>query len=355
MKILVIKTSSLGDIIHAFPAVQTLRQRYPDAEIDWVVEKPFAELVAAHPAVNKALTVNTKKWRSGFWKKEYRQEIAQFVRELRARTYDIVFDFQGNSKSGIITACAKSPIKIGFGFATAAEWPNLLFTNQRYNPPQEQNIREDALFLVQSALDFQERDDSGVTLHIAASENDRIQNVLSEYCPEGRKKVLVCPGSQWPNKQLSEPTFQAFLKKIQKDLSCHFLIAWGAPSEKLFAERLAQSLPEHCSVLEKMSLPTLQNLMSRMDLVIAMDSLPLHLAGTTPTPTYSVFGASSGKKYHPLGSRHGYFQGTCPYGKTFEKRCSILRTCQTGSCIKDIDPNVLFADFKDWWKRLLNE
>jgi heptosyltransferase-1 len=70
MKILLIKTSSLGDIIHAFPTLSFLRQKFPDAKIDWVVEKPFAELVKAHPFVNDVLTVDTKGWRKNLISKE---------------------------------------------------------------------------------------------------------------------------------------------------------------------------------------------------------------------------------------------------------------------------------------------
>jgi heptosyltransferase-1 len=73
------------------------------------------------------------------------------------------------------------------------------------------------------------------------------------------------------------------------------------------------------------------------------------LAGSTSTPTYSIFGASSAQKYKPIGTCHKAFQGECPYGKTFEKRCDILRTCKTGACIKQLQGEQLFNHFFDWW------
>src|SRR5260221_27031 len=67
-------------------------------------------------------------------------------------SYDIVLDLQGNTKSGVVTACAKSSLKVGFGYLSVPEWPNVLATHQRYNPPSGRNIREDYLFIAQSAL-----------------------------------------------------------------------------------------------------------------------------------------------------------------------------------------------------------
>jgi heptosyltransferase I len=351
MKILIVKTSSLGDIIHAFPVVQHLRAHYPQAQIDWVIERPFAELVQAHPALNQIFCVNTKKWRKNFWKKDVRQEMSQVIRQIRQQTYDIVIDLQGNTKSSLMMACVKGALKIGFGSASVPEWPNLFFTNCRYNPPRGFNIREDYLFLLKRVLGHFSSDMSGIQLRISEDEKKKITRLLEQPQIQGLK-IMVCPGSNWTNKQLSQETLIKFLELIANKLSVHFLFIWGSDSEKERAHKLASSFPQKSLVVERLALPTLQNLMAQVQLVISMDSLPLHLAGTTPTPTYSVFGASSAQKYKPLGCSHGAFQGSCPYGKTFEKRCPILRTCSTGECIKGIDSQILFNHFTQWWTSL---
>jgi heptosyltransferase-1 len=354
MKVLIVKTSSLGDIIHAFPLLTYIRCQHPQAQIDWVVEAPFAELVQAHPLVNQTLCVQTRKWRKQITTKKTWQELRQFKELLRAKTYDVLLDLQGNAKSGFITACANSILKVGFGYKSVSEWPNLLFTNQRYNPPKGQNIRNDYLFLAQKVFGNFNYQEEGVQLSINAEESLKIDGLLAhDYLQKG-KKILVCSGSNWNNKQLSPYALQAFLKRLSQTLESSFVFAWGSLEEKKIAEELAQSFPKQAIVLEKLGLSSLQNLMSRLDLVIAMDSLPLHLAGTTTTPTYSVFGASLAQKYKPIGMRHEAFQGACPYGKSFEKRCSILRTCPTGSCIKDIQTETLHKHFLDWWQQTNN-
>ena len=101
-----------------------------------------------------------------------------------------------------------------------------------------------------------------------------------------------------------------------------------------------------------MSLPLWQHFMYLVDGVISVDSAALHLCGTTTTPSFSLFGPSSALAYRPLGSKHDAFQGTCPYGTTFDKRCPSLRTCETGACLKEVSPDVLFGQFQQFWNNL---
>ena len=116
------------------------------------------------------------------------------------------------------------------------------------------------------------------------------------------------------------------------------------------ASRLYARFPDRSMVVERYSLPLLQNIMAHMDLVIAMDSLPLHLCGTTHTPSFSVFGPSLAQKYKPVGERHHCVQGECSYGEKFYKRCSQLRTCKTGHCMKALTGKELYKLFDPWWQ-----
>lgn len=348
MKILIIKTSALGDIIHAFPVLQFLSTF---GQVDWVVEKPFAELVQSHPNINHVFPVQTKKWRKNWWKKSVRQEIKNFRQQLQAHTYDIVFDLQGNIKSGLILANVKSPLKVGFGFKSVSEWPNWLFTNRQYNPPAGKNIREDYLYLAEKGMDKETfPSQTAVKLNIPNEEETKIANILAQPALQNSIRIMVCPGSNWTNKQLSPLALKTFLKQIHDELPASFLCVWGSPEEKILADEITNLFPNRSVTVEKLALSTLQNLQSQVDLVIAMDSLPLHLAGTTETPTYSVFGASLLQKYKPMGKHHQGFQGGCPYGQVFHKRCEMLRTCATGSCIKSIQGQNLYSHFIHWWQ-----
>ena len=266
--------------------------------------------------------------------------------------YDAVFDLQGNVKSGLIVSQTKSSHKIGFGAKTVAEWPNLLFTTMRFNPPVGGNIRQDYLALAASFFgEALPKEHGQVVLKITAEQQRQLHVLLSQPKLQRGPKVLICPGSAWRNKQLTTEALGHFLTLLKKELDCLFLFAWGSPEEQAVAQDLQKQFADCAVVIDRMKLPMLQNLMSGCDLVVAMDSLPLHLAGTTGTPSFSVFGASFAEKYKPLGAQHGTFQGRCPYGRTFVKRCPVLRTCPTGACIRDLQAEELFASFKQWYHK----
>jgi heptosyltransferase-1 len=352
-KILIIKTSALGDIVQTYPVLDFLRDKFPDAIIDWVIEKPYAEVVQAHPKINNVLCVNTKKWRKGFFNFSKFKEIRDFWRQLRSQSYDVAFDLQGNIKSGLILSQVKSKQKAGFGKHSVSEWPNLFFTDHRFNPPVGGNIRDDYLAIVKeffcdiSLVKFHD-----VVLNISEIQKNVIQSILSnDKCLHG-PKVIVCPGSAWRNKQLTIECLIAFLSKVQHHLKCNFLFLWGSSDEKDVVDQLYRQFITHSLVIDHMCLPMVQNLMIAADLIIAMDSLPLHLAGTTSTPSFSIFGPSSAQKYKPIGVHHHAFQGHCPYGRTLVKRCPILRTCPTGACIRQLSGDELFAEFGNWWDSL---
>lgn len=333
MRILIVKTSALGDIIHAFPTLDYLRKRFPDAVIDWVVEAPYAELLQAHPDIDHVITVDTKAWRRALLAPVTWQKIGYSKALLQQQPYDLVIDLQGNVKSGIITFLTKSSIKIGFGKSSAPEQINCLCTTHRYDPPSGRNIREDYLSLVhQHFHDTTPFTSSPVQLKASLSQLPPL--------PSGRT-VMVCPGSAWKNKQLLPETLQRLLERMNASSSCSFVFVWGNDHERAWCESLHRHFLKNSLILDRQPLPQLQAIMSKMDLVIAVDSLPLHLAGTTGVPTYSIFGPSLAVKYAPMGVQHHTFQGDCPYGRTFEKRCPILRTCPTGACMHDIPSDKL--------------
>lgn len=312
MKFLIVKSSSLGDIIHAFKALAYLRYKCPYAQIDWVVEKPCKTLVERHPMVDRVHIIDTKLWRKKWWKKS----------GFKLPDYDFVFDLQGNLKSAWILSKVSAKLKIGFGLKSVAEWPNWFFTNQRVNPLAGQNIQDDYLAVVRSFFNDEKPFEQTPFLFDLDEQEQQMVDAIDRGC------VLVCPSAAWKNKELPDDALIKELKNL--NAPCQFI--WGNKQEKKRVEMLCAQIKSSC-VLPHLNLPTLQHLMERASLVVSMDSLPLHLCGTTSTPTLSFFGPSMAKKYLPQGKQHVFFQGSCPFNQAFEKRCPKLRTCQSADCI----------------------
>lgn len=355
MRILIIKASSLGDIVHAFPAIRYLRQQLPTAVIEWVVEKPFADLVRANPDVDATHVIETKTWRKNLFSRSTWREVMSLRKQLRQNKYDLVIDLQGNTKSACIVFQVNALKKIGFDIPYAVERPSTWTVDEKYLPPQGYNVRQDYLYLVQKAINGpQPTEDVFGEIPLTLTDKQIIdsRNQYVQWRDDGKKLALVFCGSAWRNKQLPEPDLTILLQFIQQKYAFKCMLAWGTQEEKMTAEKVAAKVP-HASVIDRLPLPVLQNLMGKMDLVISMDSLPLHLAATSGVPTYSFFGPSAGKKYAPQGKRHLFYQGECPFKISFERRCPKLRTCPTGDCLRKTDVDAVVKHFDAWWKSIL--
>lgn len=332
--ILIVKTSSLGDIIQSFNVLDEIKRRFPEVAIDWAVETPFYQVVASHPLIRRAISLRIKGDR----------DFLGSIRDLQKDKYDLVFDLQGNCKSGIITFLSRGKIKIGYGLKSVREWPNILATDIRFDISKQKNIRHFYLELIERYFGKQIAiDNQGVRFKLEESEREKLSALLD---PIGEKfKIMVCPGSKWINKQVKLETLALFLQRVKKGYDAHFFLVWGDESERVFCNELQSNLGEESTVVDKLPIPTWQNLINEMSLVIAVDSSALHLCGTTSTPSFSIFGPTSPEVFKPLGKKHFAFQGACPYNRTFEKQCPVLRSCPTGACIRDLKAEDLFSAF----------
>lgn len=328
-RILIVKTSALGDVVHTFDSLSFLRSLYPKSEISWVVEKGFAPLVRSHPDIDHVIEVETKKWR----KNPFSKEVKTFKASARLKTYDLIFDFQGNLKSGLILNAFQGTRKIGFSRKCVPEKWNLFFTNETYFVQREGDIRQTYLSLVEQALGKKAPAAKGICLKATDEEQRQVKGVI-----EGIEGPLVVAsfGSAWENKVASFSTYVLFLQMLAKKYGYFALLIYGSEKEKKQAQFIEKNLHGRAKVVDRLSFAALQRLIFEADLFVGMDSFPLHLAATTGTPTFSFFGPSSERVYAPKTPRSQSVQGTCPYGINFKTRCKKLRTCKTGACIKNL-------------------
>lgn len=344
-EILIVKTSSIGDVLHCFPVLSYLKNSFPSANVDWVVEKGIAPLLRTHPQLDKVIEVDTKTWRKNPWKT--RSEIAKALSHLRQKRYDLLIDLQGNTKSAVFTLFAKSTRKVGFARKEIAEWPNLLVTNEKVSVPVGLDIRARYLQLVRGT-NPSDLIDEQTKLSLNQQEESALKEIFAD--PKlANTRLLICFGSNWQNKRLPFSVLQEFLEKIAEQLPCSFLFCGGSAEEIEEAKKLTDHFAQRARFLGRLSFPLWQRVMAGVEGIIAMDSAALHLAATTQTRCYSLFGPSSSEIYAPKGVKYASFQGECPYGITFDKRCPKLRNCATGACLREVPAQRLVEHFLMWW------
>ncbi|MBP7074769.1 MAG: hypothetical protein KBA81_05225 [Rhabdochlamydiaceae bacterium] len=347
MNFLIVKTSSIGDIIQTFPVVEYLKSKHPACQIDWIVEEEYASLVKSHPGISQVLTVGSRRWRKNLFRRKSYQELKELIAALKKTKYDVIFDLQGNTKSAFLTQVACGARKVGFGWNSSPEWPNYFVTRERFEVLPELPIQMRYLSVVQQFFKDEEPFSmKGVQLQLTPQE----QQDLKHYKREGQTCIMVAFASKWENKCLSLSTLIQFLKKIHAQENCFFYFVSGSDAEKKIADELSSLFPESLA-LQGLSFPLWQRLMGQMDLVISVDSAALALCGTTSAPSFSFFGPTQGSVYKPLGNQHHHYQGSCPYKETFSARCPQLRTCKTGACLKDVGSQALFDRYSESYQK----
>ncbi|GAB4190589.1 MAG: hypothetical protein Tsb0015_11960 [Simkaniaceae bacterium] len=349
--ILIMKVSSLGDILQSMQAVLPIRRRFPQCRMDWVVEKSFADLLYACPWVDRVIVCDWKKWRKKRWSKGSWTEFKNFAKELREIKYDLLIDFQGTLKTSLFNSLVSARQKCGFGPLSVPEWPNLLTTRYHYEVDKKQPMILQYRSLIKQifGLDIPAKEDSICLLRLQREEEARLRQMVNL---EGRqnKCIMVCFGSNWENKKLDKDVLLHLLRQIrEKDPNAFFFFVWKSKQEKEEADWHVSQWKKNSKSVGDLTVPLWQALMRKMHAVISMDSSSLHLAAAAGVPTFSFFGPSHGKIYNPAGNRHGYLQGTCPYGVAFEKRCPFLRSCSTGACIKGLQKETAVSHFFSWW------
>jgi heptosyltransferase-1 len=344
-RILLVRLSSLGDLIQTFETLTYLSQLYPKARIDWAVESELASLIEAHPDIQVVHRLPFRplrqKWRS--WK-----ALWQAKRALQSCRYDLVVDLQGNIKSGLVTWWAVGRYKVGRSFASAREWPNGLFTRYKVHVPSNLSSRQQSLFLVQQALspkqDFvpSSRD---LSLRLSPLEKNQFTRIQKELSQLPGAICMICVGAHWENKRLSEQALIGMARAVQMKIPVSWVWVGGTEKERIFCQLGQQTCLAYSGlVLETCSLPVLQHVMQQVKGIVGFDSSLLHLAATTSTPTLSFFGPTKPSHFAPQGKDHYSFLGCCPYEVEFRSICPRLRTCKTGACLKQLESTQL----ADW-------
>src|SRR3990172_4831536 len=150
-RILIIKLGSIGDVVHTLPSLATLKQAFPNAEVDWLVEKKARTVLDDNPLIHEVIEADTHRWRKVWWARETLSEIIGIIRRLRARKYDVAIDFQGLWKSAAFGYCANPRQFIGFGAEALKEPGCQMFYARRISPsPHSTHIVDKYLDLVRS-------------------------------------------------------------------------------------------------------------------------------------------------------------------------------------------------------------
>lgn len=284
LKILLVRVSSMGDVLHNMPVVNDLLRHAPDAQIDWVVEEAYAHLVALHPGVRKIIPFALRRWRKTLLSRATRHAMAQFYADLRAEQYDIVLDTQGLLKTGIIMGLAKlNPGGKKVGLANGTEGSGYEAASRIFHTNSlPVDIHTHAV--LRGRL---------VAAHACAYKVDtpanfglRILDTHPAWLP-ATPFVTFFHGTAGASKKWPRANWIQIAQTLaEKNMS--ILLPWGSSEEKIEAEHMATSMP-NATVLPKLSMQDAIVLAQRATLAIGVDTGLTHIAAAYETPTIEIY------------------------------------------------------------------
>ncbi len=275
-KVLLVKTSSLGDVIHALPVISDIQSASAAGRIDWVVEEPFAAVPRLHPGVSNVIPVAIRRWRSGLWRAAVRDEIAASRRNVRAQSYDAVIDAQGLFKSAVIALAARGT-RYGFDLHSSRE-PLAPFYHRTFRIAWDLHAVERNRLLVARALGYEvpPRCDYGI----------RATPQRFDWLAAGAYAVLL-HATSGDYKLWSEENWIA-LGNALNAAGIHCVLPSGSARERERSARIADKLGA-AVVPPGLSLEDLAGLLAGADRVIGVDTGLTHLAAALGVPTVGIY------------------------------------------------------------------
>ena len=353
-KILLIKLSAVGDVVHTIPLLNKLRRRYPTAQLDWLVTPAIAELLAHHPAITATIEFARSEWDAP-WRLAPFASYARLAAKLRAARYDLVIDMHGQMRTALLTRVTGAPVRIGFDRPRAQVWD----ASPRKFPEQTrkhawQGARE-ASWLAYThhipvpTLDLHAVDrylnigpllglDDGpadFSFSIPRQAGVRIDALMDYYGIAKAKLVVMGPGTIWQTKQWRSDGFAEVARYfLQKKFAVTLI---GSDRERAVCAEVAALAPGVVNLAAETTLSELAALVRRATICLTNDSGPMHLAVALNRPVVSIFGPTDPLWIGPYRRDNAVLQAKLACSPCYLRQLS--RCGHAHACMQEVSAN----------------
>ncbi|HRZ86974.1 MAG TPA: lipopolysaccharide heptosyltransferase II [bacterium] len=331
--IMIVKLSSIGDVVHALPIARALRDRYPHAHITWVVKRSCKDVVEGNPHIDEVMIYERERWGDPRNLRSTVQEICAFAREIRSRHFDVVVDLQGLFYTGIITYF--SGCKWRIGFRNAREFAHI-FYNHRVAVPTMDMHAIDRYFLLADAVDAHVRK-ADFTIAVSREDKEFVSAFLRDAGVSGDGKPLIAinPSARWITKQWQMEKFAELSDALARHMNATIILIGSNADRELVARLIEKMHTVPVNATGKTSLKQLVELLGRADLLISNDTGPMHIACAVGTPVLGLFGPTDPRRTGPFGFGHAVIRKDIFCSPCFKKRCRDL-ICMDLLTIQDV-------------------
>jgi len=339
MRVLVIKTSSMGDVIHTLPALTDAAKAIPGIKFDWVVEEKFSEIPRWHFAINRVIPVAIRAWRKKIFTKQTYIELQKFIQQLRIEQYDFIIDAQGLLKSAILSLLARG-MRYGLDTKSARESLAAYFYQKKIFIKKDQHAVTRVRELFAKILNYpltNTSPDYGI---------DRAQLVADDL---PQKYIVFLHGTTWSSKHWPE-TYWRQLAELAQQNNLRVRISWGSAIEQARAEKIADNV-SGVEVLPATNLLGMAKVLAGATAAVAVDTGLCHLAAALAVPTVSLYGPTSAAKTGAMGDAQLHLTAEYPpCAPCFARECNwrgeILEINQKKiipACLATLTPEKVWA------------
>ncbi|NUM33884.1 MAG: lipopolysaccharide heptosyltransferase II [Candidatus Brocadiae bacterium] len=334
-KILVVKISALGDILHSLPVLKALKESQPNLFIGWLVARAYKEILEGNPYIDRIFLFERERWR-GLKNCLFRQqEIWRLLKEIRAEGFDTCLDLQGLFRSGFFTLLSGASHRLGF--AHAREFSTLAYNNKVSVPHSIIHAVDRNSYLVEKLIQKPVARDFPIFL----SEQDK-QKASSWL--QGNPCIVMVPGTRWPSKRWPAKHFARLMDGLFMDYNATIALV-GAKGDSGLGEQILGNtkFPEKVvNLIGKTSIKELCAVMAKADLVISNDSGPMHIAAAMGSKILALFGPTDTQKTSPYGENHIVLQHLCGCNPCRNRVCKKNPTCMEQLSPEEVRKNIAF-------------
>lgn len=280
MRVLIVKTSSMGDVLHTLPALTDAQQAIPGIRFDWVVEEGFAQIPSWHAAVDRVIPVAIRRWRKAWFSAPVKAERKAFREAVQAEKYDVIIDAQGLVKSAALVTRLARGIKHGMDWQSAREPLASLFYNQRHSVPKQQHAVERTRELFALSLGYSKPQSQG-DYAIA-------QHFLNHLNADAGQYAVFLHATTRDDKHWPEANWRELIGLLAAS-GIRIKLPWGAPHEEARAKRLAEGF-DYVEVLPRMSLEEVARVLAGAKFVVSVDTGLSHLTAALDRPNITLYG-----------------------------------------------------------------
>lgn len=279
MRVLIVKTSSMGDVLHTLPALTDAMQAIAGIRFDWVVEEGFAQIPSWHEAVDRVIPVALRRWRKAWFSEPVKAERRAFRETLRAVRYDAIIDAQGLVKSAALVTRLAHGLKHGMDWQSAREPLASLFYSRRHHIARQQHAVERTRELFAKSLGYskpQTQGDYAIARHFV------------EDSAAGEPYAVFLHATTRDDKHWPEARWRDLLALMAAS-GLKIKLPWGAPHEEARARRLAEGF-DYVEVLPRLSLEKVARELAGARMVVSVDTGLSHMAAALDRPNFTLYG-----------------------------------------------------------------